>query len=76
MARVDSDTTLNITVNKATGNYTEQVMNEFFGQHEPYGHMNEPYRTKIRDNIDAELARFRLHGLKFTVDHAEYGWED
>lgn len=71
-ASVDSHTTLNITIDKETGEYEEQVLNEFFGQYEPYGHMKEPWRTKIRDNIDAELAKLSAAGIAVTVDHTEY----
>lgn len=75
-ARVDSDTTLNISINKATGVWTEGVLNEHFGQPEHYGHMVEPYRTKIRDNVDQEIARLDAAGLQVAVDHREYGFEE
>lgn len=76
VTRVGSNTTLNISINKATGGYTERVLDEFFGQYEMYGRMMEPYRTAIRDNIDRELDRLNAADLQVRVDHAEYGWSE
>lgn len=74
-ARVDSDTTLNISIDKGTGAWTEDVLDEYFGQPEYYGNMIEPFRTKIRDNVDREVARLNAAGIAVAVDHREYGFE-
>ena len=40
--------TLNISIDKITGNYDELVMDEMFGQPAYYGNMREPYRRACR----------------------------
>lgn len=74
--RVGSDETLNITIDKATGEYSEYVLDESFGQPAYYGHMVEPYRTDIRDAVEREVERLRSAGLEVTVDHRLYGFAD
>ncbi len=73
--RVDKrgETTLNITIEKDSGLYTELVMAEAFGQPEYYGQMKPEYRDLIRDTIDLELALLNASGLTITVDHKAYG---
>jgi hypothetical protein len=73
--RVDKrgDTTLNITIEKDSGLYTELVMAEAFGQPEFYGQMKPEYRDLIRDTIDFELNVLNLAGLTIEVDHKAYG---
>jgi hypothetical protein len=76
--RVDKrgDTTLNITIEKDSGLYTELVMNEGFGQPEYYGNMKPEWRDLYRDTIDLELALLNKAGLTITVDHKAYGCKD
>lgn len=64
--------TLNISIEKSTGNYAELVMNEMFGQPEYYGNMKEPYRTNVISIIDAELKRMNEAGLNIQIDHTLY----
>lgn len=73
--RVDKrgDTTLNIAIEKDSGFYTECVMNEDFGQPEPYGHMKPEFRDLIRDTVDFELSLLNKAGLDIRVDHRAYG---
>jgi hypothetical protein len=71
--RVDSDTTLNFRINKETGLYTEDVLNEFSGQPEYYGHMVHKYRDIIKDTIDFHLKELNQAGLTLSVDHKLYG---
>jgi hypothetical protein len=73
-AGVDSDTTLNISINKETGVYTEYVLNEFGGQPEYYGRMKEPFRSRIHDAIEKHLAKLNAAGLDVHVDHSLYGY--
>lgn len=68
-----TSTTLNISIEKATGNYDELVMNEMFGQPEYYGNMREPYRSTVMNNVNAELVKFNQAGLTIAVDHSLYG---
>ena len=46
--RVGSNETLNITIDKATGDYEEYVLDESFGQPAMYGLMNHNYGVPIR----------------------------
>lgn len=73
--RIDKrgDTTLNISIEKDSGLYKECVMNEDFGQPEPYGHMKPEFRDLYRDTIDLELAILNKAGLDIKVDHKAYG---
>lgn len=75
--RVGSYETLNITIDKATGDYDELVMDENFGQPAYYGNMVEPYRSQYRDAVDEHLETLNAAGLTVTVDHRLYGkWEE
>ena len=73
--RVASDTTLNFTIYKVTGGYTELVANEFIGQPEYYGRMKPEYRDQILFNIDATINELNNAGLTLAVDHTLYGCE-
>ena len=75
--RIDTrgDTTLNITIEKDSGLYTELVMNEGFGQPEFYGQMKPEWRDLYRDTIDMELNFLNMAGLDIRVDHKAYGCE-
>lgn len=70
--RVGTYTTLNISIEKATGRWREDVLNEAFGQPEFYESMREPSRTDIRANIDAILAELAAAGITVTVVHDQY----
>ncbi len=70
--RVDSDTTLNVSIDKSTGRWREDVLNEFFGQPEPYDSMREPHRTNIRDRIDVIVAELASAGITIEVRHDAY----
>ena len=71
--RVGSDTTFNLTINKETGTYETDVMNESFGQPEYYGQMRDVYRAQMIANIDVILYELERDGVKVEFDHAEYG---
>lgn len=73
--RVDKQgcTTLNISIEKDSGLYKECVMNEDFGQPEPYGHMKPEFRDLIRDTVDFHLSELNKAGLTLAVDHKAYG---
>lgn len=75
--RVDDKgyTTLNFTINKKTGSYTELVMNESFGQPEYYGHMKPKFRDETIAEIEKHLDYLNSNGLQLAVDHRLYGCE-
>ncbi|MFS0884978.1 hypothetical protein [Aeromicrobium sp. 179-A 4D2 NHS] len=63
--------TLNFTINKETGDYSELVMDEMFGQ--PYFYGATTFEEKIVTAVDAMLADLNAHGLTLAVDHSLYG---
>lgn len=71
--RIDEDVTLNLSMNKDTGEWEEYVLNEMFGQPEYYGRMQPKYRKPIIERIDAIIAELKEAGLPFEVDHSLYG---
>ena len=75
VCRVGSDETLNITVNKLTGEYEELVMDEHFGQPAHYGHMKPVYRDAIRLAVDEQVRLLNAAGMTVAVDHRLYGCE-
>lgn len=75
LSRVDDHTTLNISINKKTGEYREDVLDEIYSQPAYYGRMKEPFRTEAHDSINAAVARLNEAGLDIEVDHRSYGWE-
>lgn len=66
-------TTFNVTINKANGNYSELVMDEYFGQPEYYGNMKPEWRDRVRSKIDGHLHDLQAARLTVTVDHKQYG---
>lgn len=65
--------TLNVSIIKKTGVWTEDVLDEYFGQPAYYGVMREPYRTEVRNKIDQRVRKLQEAGLNVSVDHREYG---
>ena len=68
-----ADVTLNITIDKATGDYEGLVMDEAFGQPYYYGRYDNDFAKAIRPNVDAVLADLQNAGLMVEVDHEAYG---
>ena len=75
-AMIGAYESINFTIEKATGNYEELVMDEAFGQPAYYGRMVEPHRTEYRAAVEREVARMRDAGLNLVVDHTLYGFKD
>lgn len=65
--------TLNITINKRTGEWREDVLDEYFGQPAYYGLLREPLRSDTVRKTESELERLNAAGLVLTVDHVQYG---
>lgn len=71
--RVDDATTLNITIDKETGIYKTEVLNEYFLQPEfYYSMMRMRFKNKIINNIDNVLENFRNAGLVIEHDHTQW----
>ena len=72
---VGEDTTFNLTINRETGGYETDVLNEFFMQPEYYGRMKPVYRDEIIARVNAILHKLAEQGLEIEFDHLEYGVE-
>lgn len=70
---LDKYTSLNFTIDKLTGHYEELVMDEMFGQPDPYGNAKPEFRDKIIKKIDTYVQAFHDVGLDLNVDHRAYG---
>ena len=75
VTRVGVGETLNITVNKLTGEYEELVMDEDFGQPAYYGRFHPVYRDAIRVAVDGQVRLLNAAGMTIAVDHRLYGCE-
>jgi hypothetical protein len=71
--RLADRVTLNLSVEKATGAWTEDVLNEDFGQPEYYGLATPEFRDEMISKIDEITSNLRYKGLLFKVDHRQYG---
>lgn len=69
-------TTLNISINKKTHVWTEEVLNEYFLQTEYYGVLPEPLRSIIKNGVDREIEVLNKNGFDIFFDHSQYGWSD
>ena len=74
-SRFDDRVSINFTISKETGEWTELVMNEDFGQPEYYMNMKPEWREKYMSAIDGKISVLRAAGLDVFVNHQEYGWE-
>jgi hypothetical protein len=70
---LDDNVTLNLSLNKETGEWTEDVLNEMFGQPEFYGYAIPEWRDEIVAKIDRIIDTLKSQGLPFEVDHRQYG---
>lgn len=68
---IDPWVTLNISIDKTTGDYEEHVLDEGSGQPFPYGRY--PEANRLRTVIDSVLSDLRGAGLEVTVNHTLYG---
>lgn len=74
--RVGDRETLNISIEKTSGAYTEHVLDEDFGQPAHYGNMLPKWRWKYRDAVDTVVRYLNAGGLDIAVDHRAYGFKD
>ncbi|MFE6967143.1 hypothetical protein ACFVAJ_18665 [Agromyces sp. NPDC057679] len=74
--RVGDATTLNVSISKANGSWTEDVLDEYFGQPAYYGRMRSPYREQVIAKVNAEIELLRDAGLDVRIDHRLYGVEE
>lgn len=71
-ARVCSNISFNLTIEKSTGNYEEYVLDEFILQPYHYRTYDAPGAREAEVGVDREIARLREAGLDVTVDHEAY----
>lgn len=70
----DGMTTLNITINRETGEYETLVLDEFFGQPEYYMSMKPVYREEIKARVNVIVQELNDAGLNINHDHKEYSY--
>lgn len=71
------DITLNVTIDKSSGDYEEYVLDEFVLQPYPYAELGEQgvaSAVKVRTRVDEELKTLRDAGLTIEVNHDAYRW--
>lgn len=75
VTRVGAGITLNVTIDKSSGDYQEYVLDESFGQpyyYEGYAKSGLPFAAGVRDRVDEEVAGLRSAGLDVSVAHSAY----
>lgn len=66
--------TINVTIDKTTGEWNEDVLDEDFGQPYYYGqYAGNPFPDAVRAKVDEQVALLNSHGITVTVDHRQYG---
>lgn len=70
--RLISSISFTVTIDKATGDYSELVEDTDFGQPAFYGNMREPYRTQVHDGVERQIEHLAKHGIVIHVDHTQY----
>lgn len=68
--------TLNIWIEKRTGNWKTEIQEEYFCEPAYYGLYQEPFRSEIAARIDGLVRELNTIGLRVKVDHSEYGFQD
>lgn len=67
--RIEGPTSFNLTINKHTGEYEIDILNEHSLWAEDYMNMREPYRNLIKAWIDLMLYKLNDAGLDIQYDH-------
>ena len=72
-APLGNNITFDVTINKVTGEWTEDVLDEDFLQPYHYGRYDNPVVKGVRVAVDEQVAFLADHGITVAVDHREYG---
>ena len=64
-------TSFNLTIDKETGRYSIDILNEMFLQPEPYMSMRDPYKNYIKAAIDLKIHELKRSGLDLEYNHPE-----
>ena len=70
---LDRDVSLGFTINKATHDWEEDVLNIMFGQPEYYNRRMPKWRDEMIAKIDAIVKELNDLGFPIHVDHEQYG---
>lgn len=62
-------TSFNLTIDKQTGRYSIDILNEMFLQPEPYMTMRDPYKNYIKAAIDLKIYELNRAGLDLEYNH-------
>lgn len=68
--RIEGSTSFNLTINKHTGEYEIDILDEFFLQPEDYMRMREPYKNLIKAWIDLMIYKLNDAGLEIEYAHS------
>ena len=69
---LDKYTTLNLKINKETGEWKEDVLNEMFCQPEYYYSAIPSFKNMIIEKVDKIIEELQIEGLPFEVNHEAY----
>lgn len=67
--RILDSTSFNLTIEKETGEYSVEIIDEHFMQPEPHMLMKEPYKNYIRAAIDLKIYELNQSGLDINYKH-------
>lgn len=62
-------TSFNLVIDKQTGRYSIDILNEEFLQPEPYMTMRAPYKNYIKAAIDLKIYELNRAGLDLDYNH-------
>jgi hypothetical protein len=72
--RVNRGITFNLTIEKSTGRWSEDVLDENFGQPYYYGrYAGFSFADDVRSRVDEQVASLNSLGFNVSVDHRQYG---
>ena len=67
--RLLDTTSFNLAIDKETGQYSIDILDEAFLQPEPYMSMREPYKNYIVAAIDLKIYELNQSGLDLSYNH-------
>lgn len=74
--RVGSRESFTLTIDKETGDYSESVIDEDFGQPAYFGRMRQEFRSDTVTRLWEVLNKLHTAGLRIKVDPCQYMWSD
>ena len=75
-SRVGSRESFNLSIDKKTGDYSETVIDEDFGQPAYFGRMRQEFRHDTVNKLWEVLNKLHTAGLRIEVDPCQYMWSE